>query len=143
MVKDRGGPRPAFQVLIYPITDYDLDTRSYRECAEGFFLSRAEMAWYWDCYVESIDEREHPYASPCRYADLSGLPPALVITAEFDVLRDEGETFARRLRDAGVPVTLRRFDGMIHGFVRRYPFFRQGRVAIEEVALALKTALGS
>ena len=74
MARDRSGPRLAFQVLVYPITDHDLDNESYRECAEGFFLTRAEMAWYWDLYVENPDDRWHPHASPCRAADLSGLP---------------------------------------------------------------------
>jgi len=137
MARERGGPRLAVQVLAYPIIDSDLDKPSYREFAEGYFLTHAEMAWYWEQYVENLDDRRHPHASPGLAADLSGLPAAFVITAEFDVLRDEGEAYARRLQEAGVPVTLRRYEGMIHGFVRRYPFFRQGKLAIEEIAREL------
>lgn len=141
MTRDRGGRLPAFQVLIYPITDYNLHNASYRDFAEGFFLSRSEMAWYWEKYVEKADDRSHPYASPCRATDLSGLPPALVITAEYDVLRDEGEHYARALQSAGVPVKLRRYAGMIHGFVRRHPFFDQGRAAVEEMGRELRAVL--
>jgi acetyl esterase len=136
--RDRGCPRPAIQILIYPITDYNLHNRSYHDFAEGYFLSRSEMAWYWEQYVEKPDDRGHPHASPCRATDFSGLPPALVITAEFDVLRDEGEAYAAQLQAAGVPVTLHRYEGMIHGFVRRYPFFEQGKTAIEEIARAVR-----
>ena len=141
MARDRGGPRLAFQVLIYPITDYNLHNASYRQFAEGFFLTRSEMAWYWEHYVPKLDDRWHPHASPCQAGDLSGLPPALVITAGCDVLRDEGETYARQLQSAGVTVKVSRYDGMIHGFVRRYPFFDQGKAAIDEIARELRTAL--
>jgi acetyl esterase len=140
MARDQCGPSLAYQVLIYPITDFNQERRSYHECAEGFFLTRSEMAWYWDRYVKSSDDRRHPYASPCQSGDLRGLPPALVITAEYDVLRDEGEDYARQLQVASVPVKLHRYDGMIHGFVRRYPFFDQGKAAIEEIGRELRQA---
>jgi acetyl esterase len=143
MARDHRGPSLAYQVLIYPITDFNLERTSYQECAQGFFLTRAEMAWYWDHYVKTPDDRRHPYASPCQSTDLSGLPRALVITAEFDVLRDEGEDYARQLQAAAVPVKLRRYDGMIHGFVRRYPFFDQGKAAIEEIGHAVRRATSS
>jgi acetyl esterase len=142
MARDRGGPHVVFQALAYPITDCYPDTDSYREFAEGCFLSRSEMLWYWDQYVPNIEDRLRPYASPNRADDLSKLPPALVLTAGYDVLRDEGEAYARRLAEAGVPVKLSRYDGMIHGFLRRYPFFDQGRAAIEEIGAALREAFG-
>jgi acetyl esterase len=141
MARDRGGPHIAFQILLYPIADYNLHNSSYRHCAEGYFLTRAEMAWYWDHYVEKLDDRWHPHASPCRANDLRGLPSALVITAEYDVLRDEGEAYASQLQSADVPVKLKRYDGMIHGFVRRYPFFDQGKSAIDTIAKELRQAL--
>jgi acetyl esterase len=143
MARDHRGPSVAYQVLIYPVIDFNLERPSYQECAEGFFLTRAEMAWYWDHYVPSANDRRHPYASPCQSADLGGLPPALVITAEFDVLRDEGEDYAHQLQAASVPVTLRRYEGMIHGFVRRYPFFDKGKAAIEEIGREVRAATSS
>jgi acetyl esterase len=143
MARDRGGPAPAMQVLLYPITDYNLQNSSYRQCAEGYFLTRSEMAWYWEHYCPKVDDRWHPHASPCRAGDLTGLPRALVITAEYDVLRDEGEEYAVRLQEARVPVSVHRYEGMIHGFVRRFPFFSQGRAAIAEIGRALREAFGS
>ena len=143
MARDRGGPRVDFQVLLYPITDYNINTGSYTAFADGFFLSRSEMAWYWEHYVEKAEDRRHPHASPSRAADLCHLPPALLITAEFDVLRDEAEAYARRLQAAGVAAKLRRYDGMIHGFIRRYLFFDQGRAAIAEIGRELRTALST
>jgi acetyl esterase len=143
MARDRGGPCVDFQVLLYPITDYDINNKSYIENADGYFLTRSEMAWYWDLYVEKAEDRRHPHASPLRANDMSGLPPALVITAEFDVLRDEDEAYARQLQAAGVAAKLHRYDGMIHGFIRRYPFFDQGRAAIEEIGRELRTALST
>jgi acetyl esterase len=139
--RDRGGRSLAFQLLIYPITNDDLDTPSYQEYANGYMLTREAMAWYWDQYVPEPGGRRHPYVSPLRANDLSGLPPALVVTAEYDVLRDEGEAYARRLEEAGVPARLIRYDGLIHGFLRRTAMFDRARVAMDEIAAALRSAL--
>ncbi|MGC8639394.1 MAG: alpha/beta hydrolase [Isosphaeraceae bacterium] len=141
MARDRGGPHLAFQLLIYPITDFNLHNASYRQFAEGYFLTRGEMAWYWEHYVPKLDDRWHPHASPCQATDKTGLPPAFVITAGFDVLRDEGEHYAGQLQAAGVHVKIRRYEGMIHSFIRRYPFFDQGKAAIEEIGRELRQAL--
>lgn len=140
-IRDRGGPALAWQLLVYPVIDCDFDTPSYRECADGFGLSRDEMAWYWDQYVETASERVLPQVSPLRADDLSGLPPAFVMTAEYDVLRDEAERYAERLASAGVPVTLKRYDGMIHGFLRRHMFFDAGRAALEDVGRELRKVM--
>jgi acetyl esterase len=107
------------QVLFYPVTDASFDTGSYQEFATGYFLRRDAMQWFWDQYTTDPRERSHATASPLRASDqqLSALPPALVITAEADVLRDEGEAFASRLRAVGVSVTAVRFQGTIHDFV--------------------------
>ncbi|MFI6291287.1 alpha/beta hydrolase [Nonomuraea sp. NPDC050790] len=107
------------QVLFYPVTDARFDTGSYDEFAEGYFLRRDGMRWFWDQYTTSEEERAEITASPLRASldDLAGLPPALVITAEADVLRDEGEAYAAKLRAAGVPVVAVRYQGVIHDFV--------------------------
>jgi len=141
LCRDRGGPALAWQLLAYPIADCDLDTASYRECADGFGLSRAEMAWYWDQYVGTTAGRTDPHVSPLRAENLRGLPPAFVLTAEYDVLRDEAERYAERLKKADVPVTLKRYDGMIHGFLRRHMFFDAGRAALEDVGRELRQAM--
>ena len=133
----------ALQLLIYPATDADMNTHSYFENAEGYLLTRAAMSWYWDQYVPDVARRLDPSASPLRAKDLSGLPPALMIIAGHDPLRDEGEAYARRLTEAGVPVKLSRYDGMFHGFLRRYASLQQGRAALNEIAEGLKEALGS
>ncbi len=143
MARDRGGPRLAFQLLVYPITNDDFDTPSYRENAEGYFLTREAMAWYWDQYAPNPRDRRNVYASPLRAPDLSGLPPALVITAEYDPLRDEAEAYAARLAEAGVATRRSRYPGMIHGFLRRAALLDQGKTALEECAAALRAALGS
>jgi acetyl esterase/lipase/cation diffusion facilitator CzcD-associated flavoprotein CzcO len=111
-----GGPLIALQVLVYPVTDSDLETASYVDPENQLMLSRETMIWFWDHYVPDPDQRLNADASPLRAEDLSGLPPAVVLTAEHDVLRDEGEAYAQRLEEAGVPVRKRRFPGQMHGF---------------------------
>lgn len=141
MARDRGGPPIAYQVLIYPVTDYVFDTPSYHENAEGYMLTRNTMIWYWANYLGDEADGRHPYASPARAESLAGLPPALVITAEYDPLRDEGEAYARRLEEAGVPVTLRRYEGMIHGVLSRAGVLEGGRRALADLGDALRAAL--
>ncbi len=119
MAKDRNGPKIAYQVLLIPATDASVDTNSYHEFGTGRFLSRAFMKYGWDLYAPDEKTRNNPYVSPLRASNeqLKGLPPALVITAENDPLRDEGEAYARKLKEAGVAVTATRYNGMIHDFV--------------------------
>ncbi|MDE1948583.1 MAG: alpha/beta hydrolase [Burkholderiales bacterium] len=117
-LRDEGGPVPRAQLLLYPVTDhYSVERDSYRERAVGFGLTRETMRWFWDHYLETASAGEHPHASPQRAASLAGLPPAYVLTAEYDPLRDEGEAYARRLAESGVTTTLRRSPVMNHGFL--------------------------
>lgn len=118
MARDRGGPPIALQVLLYPVTAAGVDESfaSYRDNADGYLLTTASMRWFWDHYLSSPADASQPYASPLSAKDLSGLPPALVLCAEFDPLRDEGLAYAERLKEAGVPVTVRLHEGLIHGF---------------------------
>lgn len=119
MAKDRNGPKISYQVLFIPATDASVDTASYHEFGTGRFLTRAFMKYGWDLYAPEEKTRESPYVSPLRATndELKGLPPALVITAENDPLRDEGEAYARKLMNAGVAVTVVQYNGMIHDFV--------------------------
>ncbi len=105
-----------FQLLVYPITDADFSRPSYLDNAEGFLLTRSAMQWFWDCYVPDPAKRTAADAAPLRAADLTGLPPAFILTAEFDPLRDEGEAYGAALQEAGVEVVIRRYDGMVHAF---------------------------
>lgn len=118
MAKDKGTPAIRFQALLWPVTDASFETASYNQFAEGHFLSKNMMKWFWDNYTTDAGQRNEIYASPLRAttAQLKGLPPALVQTAEADVLRDEGEAYARKLDAAGVPVTAVRYNGMIHDY---------------------------
>ena len=115
-LRDRGGPALAGQLLVYPATDVSGDYPSRVENSEGYFLELATMAWFINHYAPDRSTYDDPRLSPLKADDLSGLPPAVVVTAEFDPLRDEGEAYAARLREAGVATQVRRFDGMIHGF---------------------------
>jgi acetyl esterase len=114
--RDAGGPRIVFQALVYPALDRNWDTPSAIENAEGYGLQRETMRWFWNHYVPDEADGDNPLVSPLRAADLSGLPPAFIATAEFDPLRDDGERYGERLAEAGVPVIVKRYDGMIHGF---------------------------
>ena len=141
MVRDRGAPSPIFQLLVYPVMDYDFSTSSYRDNADGYFLTQATMRWFWKLYLANEADGTHPYASPLRAPDVSGLPPGLVITAEDDPLRDEGEAYAARLRDAGVSMATSRYDGMVHGFFHMTRLLPQAKRGIDEAAAALRAAL--
>ncbi len=143
MARDKDGPRLAFQLLIYPVTDADFTRASYVENAEGYLLETASMRWFWDHYVPDPARRAEAYCAPLRAADLAGLPPALLITAEFDPLRDEGEAYGRRLEEAGVAVAARRYDGMIHGFFGMGLLAQAARDAVAEASEALRKALAS
>lgn len=140
-LRDRGGPPVAFQLLIYPVTDRNFETASYRQYASGFGLTRANMQWFWDCYLPGAAEPPRPEAAPLRSPALGGLPPAFIITAECDVLRDEGEAFARRLHKEGVAVRGMRFQGMNHGFIRMGALYPQADRALTELAGALRSGL--
>jgi acetyl esterase len=137
------GPSVAFQLLVYPVTDARLGTPSMDENADGYFLTNDTMVWFVGHYVGDGDPTD-VRVSPFLAADeaLTGLPPALVITAEYDPLRDEGEAYGSRLRDAGVETTVTRYDGMIHGFFSLKDVLPDGGVAINEAATALRKALG-
>ena len=140
IARGKSTPRLAYQLLVYPVMDYDFETPSYIENAEGYFLTRDTMKWFWAHYIRNEADGLDPRASPLRADDLVGLPPALVITAEFDPLRDEGEAYAARLRDDGVPVTVTRYDGMIHGFWQMAALLQQSRDALQQAAEGLRAA---
>ena len=141
MARDRGGPSVGFQLMVYPVTDRDFSTTSYRDNGDGYQLTRDGMIWFWDHYLQSDADAANPYAAPLLAQDLSGLPSALVITAEYDPLRDEGEAYAHRLQAAGVPTTCTRYDGMIHGFFGMSAAVDKGKQAIDQASAALRVAL--
>lgn len=143
MAREQGGPSFAYQMLIYPVTNHAYDTDSYRDNAEGYFLTKNTMVWFWNHYLRNEEDGQNPYASPLLAEDLSGLPPALVITAGFDPLRDEGEAYAERLKAAGVPVEATRYEGMIHGFFWMPGVLTEAHNAINQAANALKQAFSA
>ena len=137
--RERGGPDIRLQLLFYPVTDAAFDTASYHQFAEGYHLRRDAMMWFWEQYTRHPGERNEITVSPLRAGveQLKGLPPALIITAEADVLRDEGEAYANKLREAGVRVTAVRFQGTIHDFVMLNAL---AQTAATRGAIALATA---
>ncbi|MFJ9497322.1 alpha/beta hydrolase [Brevibacillus centrosporus] len=139
LAKERKGPEISLQVLIYPVTQVGSDTESYRENGEGYFLTADSMQWFFQQYLNTDEEKMDVRVSPLLAEDLSGLPPALVITAEYDPLRDEGEMYAERLKQAGVSVELTRYDGMIHGFFWMAGIMDQGGQAISQVSSRLRS----
>ncbi|MCZ7526726.1 MAG: alpha/beta hydrolase [Acidimicrobiia bacterium] len=141
MARDRGGPPVAFQLLVYPVTDHEFESASMRE-NRGYFLEADGMRWFYRHYLGDADPGDWR-VSPLRASDLGGLPPALVITAELDPLRDQGEAYGRRLGEAGVAVDVRRYDGMFHGFLGFRDVLEPAREAFDDVAVALRRALGS
>jgi acetyl esterase/lipase len=147
MASDRGDVRFVQQSMWYPVTDAAMDTDSYERFAEGYFLTAKAMAWFWDAYLPDAERRSEPYASPLRASDeqLASLPPAFVIVDEADVLRDEGEAYASRLRAAGVEVTTVRYDGITHDFMMLNPLSdtHATRAAVAQAISILREALQS
>ncbi|MBL6749876.1 MAG: alpha/beta hydrolase [Nevskia sp.] len=138
-LRDEGGPRLAAQLLIYPVTDhYTKNTVSMVKNAEGFLLTRQDMVWFSDYYLRTEADVKNPHFAPLRAKSLAGLAPALVLTAEFDPLCDEGEEYAARLKDAGVPTKLSRYDGAIHGFFGFFSVLDLGRAGMDESCRWLK-----
>jgi acetyl esterase/lipase len=145
MANDRGDVHFVQQSMYYPVTDAGMDTGSYEQFAEGYFLAAKGMAWFWDAYLPDLERRWEPYASPLRASDeqLVGLPPAFLIVDEADVLRDEGEAYAGRLRSAGVAVTTVRYDGITHDFMMLNPLSdtHATRAAVAQAISMLRDAL--
>ena len=143
MARDRGGPAIAHQLLIYPCCDMDTDAwPSQTENGFDYFLTKESMDWFYDQYADAAD-RDNPYASPIKAADLSGLPPACVITAEYDPLRDEGEAYGRRLQEAGVDCEIHRYAGMFHGFFGMTMAVSGAVEAQETAAAAVRAGLSA
>ena len=141
MARDRRGPALRHQLLIYPVANHDYTTASYEENQQGYLLSREMMRWFWNHYLARPEDGANPYASPLRAASFAGLPPAHVVTAEFDPLRDEGEALAARLARDGVATTHARYDGMIHGFFSMGAMIDAARRAVAEAGAAVKQRL--
>jgi acetyl esterase len=141
--RDAGGPQLASQVLVYPVTDADLDTASCLDPENQLLLTREAMIWFWDHYAPDPADRKHPDASPLQAGDLSGLAPAIVLTAEHDPLRDEGEAYAEQLALAGVPVAQQRFDGQMHAFFTMVGVLPGSAAAIDYVAEQLGRQLAT
>lgn len=134
MARDKGGPSISAQVLHVPVTDHNYSYPSYTENAEGLLLTRASMVWFWDHYLPNAEAGHEAYASPIQADDLSGLPPALVQTAEYDPLRDEGEAYAAALAAAGNDVTARRYDGVVHDPMMMFAVIPSGVECLKEAA---------
>jgi acetyl esterase len=141
MARDRGGPALRHQLLVYPVTDHSFDTDSYRENAAGPLLTREMMQTFWSFYLADPRHGGQPYASPLRAESLAGLPPATLITAECDPLRDEGEAYGARLAEAGVRVVAKRYAGMIHGFFAMDAVLSRAKEALDDAIRELRAHL--
>jgi len=143
LARDRGGPPLKFQLLIYPLVDFADNSPSMQEYAKDYFLTRESMDWFTDCYLPNRAAAREPSASPANAEDVRGLPPAMILTAEFDPLRDQGEAYARKLQSAGVAVELKRYDGMIHAFFSFPGVIDIAKAATADAASALRRGLGT
>lgn len=141
MARDRGGPKISYQVLIYPSVNFTDNYPSYEENGEGYFLTTAAMKWFMDHYLADESDAKDSLASPILADDHSNLPPAIIITAGFDPLRDEGEAYAKKLEDAGVEAKVVRYDGMIHGFASMIGALDDARKSIDEMGKEIRDAL--
>lgn len=137
MARDRGGPSLVFQVLIYPMMDFAFDTASYHDYAAGYLLTKEACVYFWNQYLSKPAEGANPYASPLRAKSLAGLPAAFILLAQYDPLRDEGQAYAQRLKGAGVPVIVRNYEALIHGFWGMGAYLDATRRARQEVAEVL------
>jgi acetyl esterase len=137
------GPKLRFQLLIYAVTDCTMQSTSMEELGEGYGLTKQDMTWFINHYLNTDADRTNPLASPLFATNLKELPPALIIRAEYDPLRDAGEAYSHKLKEAGVPVTISRYDGIIHGFVRWTNLYEGGKHTIEECCQALRVAFAA
>src|SRR5579863_3195428 len=143
LVRDQGGPKIALQIMIYPVCDCDMETESYKAFGAGLVLTAADMSWFYDHYLEGDKQkRASPLVSPLRARELKGLPPALIMTAEYDVLRDEAETYGKRLAAAGVKVSIRRYRGVTHGFLRMQNLIDVARHGMADIAAVMAATVG-
>ncbi|MDI2032246.1 alpha/beta hydrolase [Saccharopolyspora sp. TS4A08] len=140
--QERGTPDLAFQLLIYPITDHDFTTESYVDSSLDCMLTKQHMMWFWDEYAPDLEVRDHPHASPLRADDLTGLPPAHVLTVGMDPLRTEGRRYAERLKEAGVPTSTQHCPGLFHGFAPDSEQIPVAAEAMRELFAVLRAALG-
>jgi acetyl esterase len=139
--RDQGGPSLSFQLLAYPAIDYRFDFASSVENAQGYMLTTTTTKWFWDQYLTDPSDADNPFACPVRADNHAGLPPAIVVTAEYDPIRDDGETYAQCLADAGVPVIRRRYDGMVHGFLWMSGVVEGSRRLIDDLGDDVRTIL--
>ncbi|QGJ70219.1 Carboxylesterase NlhH [Planctomycetales bacterium 10988] len=143
MYAHRGRSPLAMQFLAYPICDYNFETPSYEAYADGYNLTRGMMKWYWDHYLPTPQQAKHPFVSVLQAEKLDGVPPALILTAEYDPLRDEAEAYAEKLKAAGIPVTLKRYNGLLHGFLRQTKQIDRARHALVDIADVLQQQIGA
>ncbi|MGH7032674.1 MAG: alpha/beta hydrolase [Stellaceae bacterium] len=143
LARDKGGPKIALQIMMYPVCDCDMETESYQAFGAGYVLTAPDMGWFYDHYLQGdTAKRADPLISPLRARELKGLPPALIQTAEYDVLRDEAETYGKRLAAAGVKVWIKRYQGVTHGFIRMQNMLDVARRAMDDIAAAMDASLG-